>query len=293
MDKIAAPSPNIIKGSLFALAAFFLMAVFGTFTKVALEGGSAFWVSFIAYLTGSAAILPYFLYKGFSALKSNHYPLLVGRAVFGTIASFCYTVAIHYTPLVNSTLLFNTAPIFIPLIAMLFLNAKIARSTWLAVFIGFVGIIIIIKPTAAIFTQTGNLIGVLSGICLAIAYLLMKLLTATDPGLRIIFYYLGIGMLMQIPLLFIGELPATESILYAACGGLCLLGAQLGLIRGYWYATAAQVGIYQYTSVIFVGLFDWILWGIVPSLNEFIGVILVALAGIIIIREGSRDIPKV
>lgn len=281
-------SPTILKGSLFALTAFFLMAIFGIFTKMALEEGSAFWVSFIAYLTGTLVIIPYFAYQGFSALKSNRYPLLIGRAVFGTIASFCYTISIHYIPLVNGTLLFNTAPIFIPLIAMFALKAKIDRSTWLAVLIGFVGIIIIIEPTEAIFTQTGNLIGILSGVCLAIAYLLMKLLTSTDPGLRIIFYYLGIGTLMQVPLLFIDKAPTSESSLYAALGGLCLLGAQVCLIQGYRYASAPQIGIYQYTTIIFVGLLDWLLWGMVPSLSEFSGILLVALAGMIIIRAGSR-----
>lgn len=287
MKPMTSVAPNIWKGSLFGLVAFFCMAVFGTLTKIALDGGSAFWVSFIVYITGTLALTPFILKKGISYLKSEHYSLLIGRAVLGTLASFCYTVAIHYIPIVNGTLLFNTAPIFIPLIAMLFLKSKIDRSTWLAVLIGFIGIIVIIKPTEEIFTQTGNLIGLMSGILLAIAYLLMKMLTLTDPGIRIIFYYLGIGTLIQIPLIFFSGLPTTQSCYYAMLAGLFLLGAQLALVTGYKYAQASKIGIYQYTSVVFVGLFDWLIWGAVPTVSEWIGVILVSLAGIIIIRSGS------
>lgn len=288
MEKNLTKSPNIVIGSLYALVAFFCMALFGIATKIALEGGSAFWVSFIAYLAGSSTLLPYVLYKGLSYLKSDHYSFLLGRAIFGTIASFCYTISIHFIPIVNGTLLFNTAPLFIPLLSMFFLNTKISRNTWIAVVIGFIGIIVIIKPTLAIFTQSGNLIGVLSGICLAIAYLLMKILTSTDPGIRIIFYYLGIGTLMQIPLLFFSELPTKESCFYAAAAGLLLLSAQLALVTAYKYAQASQIGIYQYTSVAFVGLFNWMLWNSVPTWGDLLGIILVTIAGIIVIRSGNQ-----
>jgi len=289
-QEVTTQSPNILKGSAYAILAFFGMAVFGISTKIALEGGSVFWVSFIAYFTGTLALVPWIMQKGWASLRSEHYSLLIGRAVIGTLASFCYTISMHYIPIVNGTLLFNTAPLFIPLLATLFLKVKVDKSTWIAVLIGFIGIIIIIKPTEAIFTQTGNLVGILSGISLAIAYLLMKLLTGTDPGIRIIFYYLGIGTLLQIPaLFFIGPFPNGESCFYAILAGFLLLGAQLALVKAYQYADASQVGIYQYTSVVFVGLLDWWIWHSVPTGGEVIGVLLVTIAGIIIIRSGMGN----
>jgi drug/metabolite transporter (DMT)-like permease len=267
------------------------MAVFGIFTKIALEGGSAFWVSFIAYLTGTLLLVPrFFGQKGFADLKSEHYPYLFGRAIFGTIASFAYTISMYYIPIVNGTLFFNTAPLFIPLLAMLFLKDKVGKNTWFAVLIGFIGVIIIIKPTEAIFTQPGNLIGILSGISLAVAYLLMKLLTKTDPGTRIIFYYLGIGTLLQIPLLFFVHLPSLRSIIYAVFAGILLLAAQMALVTGYKYAKASQIGIYQYSSIVFVGLIDWLLWNTIPTWGEVVGALLVAIAGIIVIR--SDKVPQ-
>lgn len=285
-------SQNILKGSLLALNAFFLMAVFGILTKFSLQTSSFLWTSFIAYFTGASVLTPYILWKGPSYLKSAHYGKLIGRAVFGTMASFLYTVSLQFIPIVNGTLLFNTAPIFIPLLSLIFLRTNISRSIWIAVAIGFFGIILIIHPTAEIFTQTGNIVGLLSGIFLAIAYLLMKLLTGTDPGIRIIFYYLGIGACMQAPMLPFYTMPDPLGALYAALSGLMLLLAQVMLVTAYRFAQASEVGVYQYASVVFVGLFQWIFWNQTPTPSEILGALFVIAAGIIIIRSNGKTIQE-
>lgn len=281
---------NIAKGSIFALIGFFFMALFGIVTKIAIQETSVIWVSFIAYVAGTFSLIPYVVKKGIGYLKSEHYLYLIGRAIFGTAASFLYSMSINYIPIVNGTLLFNTAPIFIPILMVVFLKIKIERIIWFAVVLGFLGITIIIKPTAEIFKEGGNLIALFSGISLAIAYLLMKLLTSTDPGVRIIFYYLGLGTLLQLPVLFFaGPFPTLEIFFYAIGSGIILLLAQLALVKGYTYADASEIGIYQYSSVAFVGILDWIIWGMVPTISEAIGILIVACAGVIIIRYGNNQ----
>lgn len=284
-------SPDIIKGSFLGVTAFFFMAIFGILTKLSLQEGSFVWSSFIAYLTGALFLLPYIISKGMDSLKSEHYGLLLGRAIFGTMASFVYTISMNFIPIVNSTLLFNTAPIFIPILSLIFLKMKISSTIWLAVLLGFFGIVIIIQPTAALFTQSGNILGLLSGIFLAIAYLMMKILTNTDSGIRIIFYYLGIGALIQVPLLPFFSAPDSWSIVYAATSGTALLSAQILLVNAYRYAQASEIGIYQYASVVFVGLIEWVVWNNLPSVWDLVGIALVTIAGILIIRNGVSHKP--
>lgn len=276
----------LVKGTLLALLGFFFMAVFGIFTKKAYESGEAIWTSFIAYAVSTVGITLFIIPKGFTFLKSNNYPFLIGRAVFGTAASFLYMLSMSYIPIINSTLLFNTAPIFIPILSIVWLKKEIQNVVWLAVALGFIGIIVIIHPGESIFTKPGNMIALLSGMSLAIAYLLMKLLTDTDPGVRIIFYYLFIGTLLQLPLLlFTPHWPPLETAIYAAISGIFLLIAQLSLVRAYLYADASQVGVYQYSSVVFVGLLEWMIWGVTPTLIDLLGMVIVSIAGIIIIRS--------
>lgn len=282
-------SPNILKGSLLAILAFFFMAVFGILTKTACEYGDPIWVSFITYCVAFLSTAILISPQGFATLRSQKYPYLIARGGIGTIASFLYMISMHYIPIVNSTLLFNTAPIFIPFISILFLKVVVPRNIWYAVLIGFIGIVIIIKPGPSILTDPGNLIGLASGISLAIAYLIMKFLTATETGLRILFYYFLIGVLIQIPLLAFAQTPVSYTLIgYASLCGIVLMLAQVGLVRAYIYATASEVGVYQYSSVVFVAIVEWLIWAKAPDLLDCAGFILVAIAGIFIITFSGK-----
>jgi len=266
------------------------MAVFGVLTKLATQTTDPIWVSFITYLTG--AVITTFLIapQGLSGLKSQQYSYLFARAIIGTIASFLYMLSMHYIPIVNSTLLFNTAPVFIPILSVIWLKHFIRTSIWLAVVVGFIGILFIIKPSIATLKDPGNIIGLMSVIALAIAYLLMKILTANNSGLRIIFYYLSIGTLMQLPLLWFADNTFTMQTLFiASLCGVALLIAQLSLVKAYTYASASEVGVYQYSSVVFVGIIEWLLWSVMPDFSSIIGFVLVTLAGVVIIHSGSRQ----
>jgi len=281
---------NIIKGSCFAIGGFFLTALLAIFTKIAYHGSNAIWVSFITYLAGFCPLLLIILKKGLPFLKSNRYFYLIGRATFGTLASFLFTVAIKHIPIVNATLFFNTAPIFIPFLTVFWLKKLVPRGIWVAVFLGFLGIIVIIGPGDSIFSESGNFIALGSGVLLAIAYLFMKLASSTEPASRIIFYYLGIGTLLQLPLLFFAvELPSLESVYYSILCGILLMLSQFMLVKAYTYAEASEIGVLQYSSVVFVGIINWIIWGNTPPVTDILGIILVAIAGGIIIFSSKNN----
>lgn len=284
---------NLLKGSVYVIIAFFFMAVFGIITKVAAANGSSLWISFITYLAATAGMMYPILKNGINFLKTEHFLLHLGRGTFGLAASFLYMLSMQYIPIVNATLLFNTAPIFIPLLAIAFVKVSISLRTWLAIAIGFLGIIVIIKPTAAILTQSGDLLGIASGISLAIAYLLIKLMTPTEPQNRIVFYYFFIGTCIQLPcLIFAGPLPSWELCFLAALAGAALMIAQIFLVKGYTFAPVSQVGIYQYTSIVFVAILNWFIWNDVPPLSDLLGVLLVFVAAFIIIRSKNETPSK-
>lgn len=290
---VLTPNHNIVKGSFFAIFAFFSMAVFGILTKVGCEYGDPIWISFITYAMATLGTTILIAPQGLQGLQSKHYPYLIARAVIGTAASFLYMISMRYVPIINSTLLFNTAPLFIPILSVFWLKVHVREMIWYAVVLGFIGIVIIIKPSMTIFTDPGNLIGLLSGIALAVAYLFMKLLTNTETGLRILFYYFSIGTLMQIPLLWFAKgLPSWTVFFYGCLSGIALFLAQVGLVKAYTYAQASEVGVYQYSSVIFVGIIEWLIWQRNPGLSDLTGFVLVSIAGIIIIHSGLKAGPE-
>lgn len=287
-----ADEKSLLKGTLLTILAFFFFAVFGGFLKAAssststMTSGStpALWINFIAYLTALVLYTPLILYKGAGYLKTQHFGRHLARAFFGVIATIAYIFSIKFIPLLNATLLFNTTPIFIPIFAMFILHIHVNWMTWLAIFIGFIGIFFVIHPSVASLEKPGDLVGLLSGMMLALAFIFVKILSITEPSLRIVYYFLLLATLMQVPLLyFLPELPTLHSIGYAICAGAAFCFAQLFVTMGYKYAEASKIGVFQYSGILFVGIIDWWIWGIKPGLMDIIGSLLVILAAALII----------
>jgi drug/metabolite transporter (DMT)-like permease len=278
---------NLLKGSLYGMAAFFCMGLFAFLTR-GIEGhASPLWINFITYLASSFYMLPFIIRSGASSLKTEHIGLHLARASIGLTASLLYFISLETIPVVNATLLFNTAPLFIPIIATIFLKVPVSRPTWMAVLIGFLGILFIIKPSSDLFSHPGDWIGLTSGIALAIAYMIIKVMTKTESNNNIVFYFFVLATLMQAPfLIFAGPFPSTDILIHLLINAFFFAFVQIFLVEGYKWAPAPQVGIYQYTSIVYVGLLDWIFFHEVPALTTFIGILLVIAAGFIIFRLG-------
>lgn len=278
----------MILGSVYMIITFFFVAVFGLFLKVGQVGTTAIWMTFMAYLSAFvfAAILVF--REGLSFLKTHRFFVLFLRAFFGTAATVLYVIALKYIPLINATLLFNTTPLFVPIFCFLILKVKVSWKVWIAILIGFIGILFIIRPTPSSLGRPGDLLGLGSGIFLALAFTMVKILTSTEPIKRINFYFFGIGTLLMLPFLFFSHpTPGLNNWAWAAGTGVFFILCQIFLIKAYQRAEPHEIGVFQYTSVVFAGLFDWIFWQKVPSLLTLIGVVLVIIGGCLVIWMNS------
>lgn len=278
---------NLLKGALFSIFAFFFMSVFGAFVKAAQD---APWANFIAFVVG-AIILSVFLFKeGFSVFKTDHFILHFCRALFGVSASLAYVYAINYIPLLNATLLYNATPLFIPIFAIFLLKSKTSLTTWIAIFIGFIGVAFIIHPTLDVVRHPGDFLGLGSGILLALAFTFVKMLTKTESYLTILFYFFFLASLFQIPFIpLFGPFPSSYDLLFCCAGGVSLLIGQWGIVKSYSYAPASKVGIFQYSSVISIGIIDWLIWDVKPTLSELIGTMIVIATGVLIVSTAKYN----
>lgn len=284
-------TPDLRKGCLYIILGFFFMAAFGAFTKEATLKGSELWASIICYAVSLLIQTLVVGRAGFEILKTQHFSFHFCRAFFGVTASLLYFVAMYYIPLLNATLLFNTTPIFIPILAIFMLGESVTPKIWFSIFVGFIGILFIIRPDASSFGQPGDFIGLASGFFLAVAFVYVKKLTKTDSPNTINFYFFCIATLLQIPLLFFfGNFPSQKTILLSICGGLMLFLMQTFIVKAYQYAEASKIGVFQYSSVVFVGIIDWLIWGIVPSWTVYVGIILVVMAGGMILRNQQSGV---
>lgn len=205
------------------------------------------------------------------------------------IAFLCFVIATSKIPLVNATLLNNSTPIFIPLIAMIWLKTKVERKVWFGIAVGFVGVVLILKPHEDSFLNTGDVFGLISGISLAMAYVAMKQLTQTESFITIMFYYAAIASVCTFPFLFFANsFPEPMAVLYLVCSGISFTVCIFLLRKAYTYADAVKISPFNYSVIVFAGIFGWLIFSHVPDLFVIIGVILVTIGGIISVYHHEK-----
>lgn len=280
---------SVPKGIISALGSFFFLAMVGLCVKLAVSyGGNVWWVVFIQYSTVALIALVFGLRYRFKNLKSGNYKLEILRAVVGMSSFLCFSFTLTRIPLVDASLLQNSAPLFIPLISFLWLKKTIETKIWYGVITGFIGIVFIIKPDSSVFNVPA-IVGLASGLLLAIAYLVMNVLTRYDDFKTILMYYSLTAFLITLPGgIFYSSLGDIHIWMFAVGAGIAFIG-YLNLQQfAYKHIEANRLSPFNYSVVIFTGFADWLVFGNSPDLMTITGIILVISGGVFTIYHHEK-----
>jgi drug/metabolite transporter (DMT)-like permease len=279
---------NLPRGALLMLASGLLFATMGALIKSVSVTLPNEMVVFFRCLMGLLVLTPWLVHRGPRYFATRKLGVHLVRALTGLAAMYCFYYALGRLPLAEAVLLNYSAPLFIPLAALLWVGEGFSRQLWWPIAIGFVGIALILKPGLELFTPVA-LIGLAAGILSALAMAGIRRLTSTEPTVRIVFYFsLTATLVSAVPLAWAWQTPAPELWLKLIAVGALATSAQILMTRAYARAPAAQVGPFSYGIVVFAGLFGWALWGELPDLLSLAGVLLVIVAGILTIRLGGH-----
>jgi len=284
----APPVQNVPLGAALVVAAFLLVAFMSAFGKAASVSTSAivFFQSFISLLL----FLPWILHDGFAKMKTSHFFLHGVRGLGGVLSQALMFIAILKMPLMNTVLLSNSAPLFIPLVAWVWLREKISLTTAISLAVGFAGVLMILKPGASLLRNPAALLATAAAVCSAIALVTVNRLSKTEPTERILFYYFLIASLLTAPFVPFGwQFPSGRQWLLLLGIGFCQAASQWLLIHAYHYATPGRIAPFNYSVVIFSGLIGWIVWHNRPDALALVGVILVSSGGILTTIMGGPN----
>jgi drug/metabolite transporter (DMT)-like permease len=242
-------------------------------------------VVFFRSFLGLVALIPWLVRAGLSGLSTDRPGLHLFRGMTGLAAMYCFFYALGHLELATAVLLNYSAPLFIPFIAAAWLREAVPALLRWAIPIGFVGIILILKPGWGVL-EPAALFGVAAGVLAATSFVSIRRLHGSEPTTRIVFYFGVISTLgSAVPLFWTWQTPEPAHwLLLAAMGGSATAG-QLLLTQAYSLAPAAQVGPFTYTVVIFSAILGWVVWGEVPGGLSAVGALLVVLAGVLAIKE--------
>jgi drug/metabolite transporter (DMT)-like permease len=271
-----------VLGGVLVLCSALLFSGVGAIVKATASELPIEVIVFFRNATAYAALLPYLLLvRRDVSLKTGCLGLHLVRAAAGLSAMYTFFIAVKLLRLADAMLLSYTLPIFIPIIERIWLREPITRRTQAAVALGFVGILLILKPGSGLF-QPAGLVGLASGILAALAMVGIRRMAMSEPVDRIIFYFTTFGTAVSaVPLAWAWETPQGSLLWALVAMGILAILAQMCLTRGYSMAPAGQVGPCNYGNVVFAALLGWLLWGETMDGLTLVGAVLTCSAGII------------
>ncbi len=275
---------NILLGCVFAMLAELCFVGMGSLVKLLSENLPSQNILFFRNLFGLIILAPLIFKLGVKTLKTDNIKWHFLRSISGVTAMYCFFYALSELPLADAMLLKISAPLFIPIIAFLWLSEHISLRAIMAIMIGFLGVILVIKPTGTI--HIASLAGLMGGAFAALAKVTIRRMSATEPTSRIVFYFGLISLIISsIPMLWFWQTPNfSEWLLVIVLGGCGTLG-QLFLTKAYLLAPASRIAPFTYSSILFAALIGWVFWNELITLLTITGASLIIAAGIIILRE--------
>lgn len=279
-------------GFLYALLASCCYAVISIIVKLSAEVSTTsllFFRNFMGLLILSPIIL-----RNKKKYKVNRKSFLFFNIIFGFVHLFCfYYAAKKLFSIIDAVMLSgDTGNLFVPLIVYFWDKVKISKIKIFSVIMGFLGVIMVLKPSFACFNFAG-LIALIGGISLGISKVGLRKLSKTEYVLTIIYYsFIGNAIISFVPMIICWKTFSLLMWVYVLLISALTLIFQILQTKAYKATSATKVSIVFYSGIIFAGLFDWILFKNVPDGYSIFGAILIMLGGFLVFREKSQAFDK-
>ncbi len=280
-------APNT-RGVIWALLAAGFMSVMAVLIKFMSGQLSSFEVAWFRASFGLVVILP-FVWRagGIAAIRTKRLPMHVFRGAAGALAMMSGFYAVAHLPLALATSLSFARPLFMVPLAIIFLHEVVRARRWTATIVGFVGVVIAIRPTADI--EFAALFSLFSAFMVTVAMLITKIISTTERPTTMIFYAGVFGSIFTlIPAIVVWQTPTlTQFGFLMAIGIVGTLGAN-SMIRSLAAGEATLVGPIEYVRIIFAALFGFLIFAEVPTLWTAAGSIVIVGSTIYITLREAR-----
>lgn len=219
-------------------------------------------------------------------LKTANWRSHALRSLSGTMSMFCLFIALTMIPLADVTAITFTAPLFLTVLAMLFLGERIHAFRWTALGIGFLGVLIMMGPHLSFErgSSLGALVALAAAMFSAIAMTFLRKMSRGEHALTITFYFSLTFTLCSTVTLLQGW-PTPSPIQWSLILGAGLFGVlgQLLMTFSYRYAQASTIAPLDYTSLIIAVILGLLIFDEIPHTSMWIGAPLVVASGLIIL----------
>ncbi len=291
-------SKELNRGVFYMLISSVCLAIMASFAKILATNLPTIEIVFFRNVIGVILIFLTFYKKPLVQVGGK--PLLLFfRATIGLIAMLSFFYNIANITLADAVTYSRMSPIFTALFAMWFLKEKIGTKGWLAIALGFTGMLFIMQSDGFVFKES-HLFGLLNAICAALAFTSIRELRKYYDVRVIVLSFMGIGTIVPFISMFLSQyyqsdffsfmmgefiLPNGIEWLYIAGIGLSASFGQIYMTKAYGATRAGIVGATGYSVIIFSLIIGLLLGDNLPNFLGFLGIFAIILGGILIARE--------
>lgn len=237
-----------------------------------------FEINFLRHAIGLALLIPWFMRVGFGTLRTGRPTMFALRGVVMAGSSLAWFMALSLAPLAKLTALNLSASLFAVLGAIIFLGEKPRLRRWIAIGVGFAGVLVIVRPGIE-YVGLGVILVLVSRVFGVASKLMAKSLTRTESSATIVAYgAVSVALISAIPAALEWTTPTLEQVGWIVFMAAMGTAAQVMLIHAYKLGDLGAVEPLMFTRLIWAALFGFILFAEVPSLWTWLGGILIVLA---------------
>ncbi len=226
----------------------------------------------------------------------------MGRRVFHTLrpwpqllrglslvsVSIMFISGLRYIPLAEATAVIFLTPLMVT-VASALLGERVSHSQWLAVGVGLLGVMIIVRPGGALFTPA-VLLPFGAAISFTVYQLLTRRLSGTDHPVTSNFLSSLVGFLvMSVLVTFNWRTPSVHDAVLMASLGLMAMSGHLVLTQAFRYASAASLAPFTYGQIVFAGIVGFIAFGHIPDVEAIAGMTVIIASGLCMAYVQSRQ----
>jgi len=287
--------PAPVQGALLMLGAALGFSVMAGLIRAASAELHPLQIVFFRNAFALAFMLPWLLSVGGAGLRTGRIKVHVARAVLGLCAMSSWFTAVTLLPLAEAMALNFLVPLFATAAAALLLGELVGARRWTATAVGFLGVLVIVRPGFEAVTAATAL-PVLAAAFMALAAVTVKSLAHTEsPGAIVFYMNLFLTPLSLVPALLVWRWPAESGTWAAviAVGFLSVIAQQL-LTRSYQRADASAVVPFQYARLPFSAAIGYAFFDETPDIWTFVGAAIIAGSAVYIARREAqlaRDLP--
>ncbi|MGJ8585342.1 MAG: DMT family transporter [Marinosulfonomonas sp.] len=292
LDALWNRQTSALRGILLMCTSTVAFAIMHGLVRFVSEVLPPFQIAFLRTVFGLAFLLPLLMRSRFELLRTKRIGLHALRGVINVVAMLMFFTALSISPIAKVTALSFTAPIFMAILSVLVLGERFRIYRWLAVFFGFVGMLIILRP-GLVAIDAGALLVTCAAALWAVTMVLIKILSRTESSLTIV-AYMGIflGIFSIFPALWVWQPFGLQTLSWMVLIGLSGTIAQMSLSQSLKETDPTALMPFDFLKLVWTALIGAWFFAEIPDAYTWIGAAVIFSSGLFIAFRERKTKPS-